>query len=117
MTQQTLHGVTLDCVQGNIANQPETDAVANAANAELRVGGGVAGALHRAADRGLEAECRPLAPIRPGEAVITGATACRTATLPGAGLRFGRASGRAAGGEIRRLWIGGSRKRSACEPL
>jgi len=29
--------------------------------------------LHRAAGPGLEQECRPLAPIKPGEAVITGA--------------------------------------------
>lgn len=34
---------------------------------------GVAGALHVAAGPGLAEECRPLAPIRPGEAVITGA--------------------------------------------
>lgn len=32
----------------------------------------VAGAIHRAAGPGLEQECRPLAPIRPGEAIITG---------------------------------------------
>jgi len=65
--------ITLECQQGDIANQPDMEAVVNAANAELRIGGGVAGALHRAAGSGLEAECRPLAPIRPGEAVITGA--------------------------------------------
>lgn len=33
----------------------------------------MAGAIHRAAGSGLEEECRPLAPIRPGEAIITGA--------------------------------------------
>lgn len=44
----------------------------NAANAQLRTGGGVAGAIHRAAGPGLERESRPLAPIRPGAAVITG---------------------------------------------
>jgi O-acetyl-ADP-ribose deacetylase (regulator of RNase III) len=46
-------------------------AVVNAANAELRSGGGVAGAIHRAAGPELERVCRPLAPISPGEAVIT----------------------------------------------
>ncbi len=73
MTKRTIHNVTIECVQGDIANQADIDAVVNAANAELRIGGGVAGAIHRVAGAGLEAECRPLAPIRPGEAVITGA--------------------------------------------
>ncbi len=73
MADHRLNGIRLDCVQGDITQQPDMDAIVNAANAELRIGGGVAGAIHRAAGPGLESECRPLAPIRPGQAVITGA--------------------------------------------
>ena len=65
-------GVTIKLVQGNIVKQPDMDAVVNAANAQLRTGGGVAGAIHDAAGPGLTEETRPLAPIEPGEAVITG---------------------------------------------
>ncbi len=65
-------GVTIECASGDIAGQQDMTAVVNAANARLKTGGGVAGALHQAAGPGLEEECRPLAPIKPGEAVITG---------------------------------------------
>ena len=65
--------VILEAVQGDITNQPEMTAVVNAANAQLMPGGGVAGAIHRASGPGLAEECRSMAPIRPGEAVISGA--------------------------------------------
>lgn len=68
----TRHAVRVECVQGDIARQPDMDAVVNAANARLMSGGGVAGALHRAAGPGLAEECAAMAPIRPGQAVISG---------------------------------------------
>jgi O-acetyl-ADP-ribose deacetylase (regulator of RNase III) len=64
--------VTVECVRGDITSQEDVTAIVNAANAELRSGGGVAGAIHRAAGPGLEEEARRLAPIGTGEAVITG---------------------------------------------
>ena len=50
----------------------KADAVVNAANTGLRMGGGVCGAIFRAAGAAeLQAACDKLAPIRTGEAVIT----------------------------------------------
>jgi O-acetyl-ADP-ribose deacetylase (regulator of RNase III) len=49
------------------------DAIANAANTELRHGGGVAGAIVRAGGHSIQDESDELAPIALGEAVATGA--------------------------------------------
>jgi len=49
----------------------EVDAIANAANTELRHGGGVAAAIARAGGRAVDAESRAAAPIGLGEAVET----------------------------------------------
>ncbi|NBC24682.1 MAG: RNase III inhibitor, partial [Bacteroidetes bacterium] len=40
-----IHNVTLEAQKGDIASQDDIRAIVNAANAELRIGGGVAGAI------------------------------------------------------------------------
>ncbi|MFP4310518.1 MAG: macro domain-containing protein [Nitriliruptoraceae bacterium] len=72
-TDLEVGGARIELRQGDITRQPDLDAVVNAANAELRPGGGVAGAIHRAAGPELDRACRPLAPIAPGEVVATDA--------------------------------------------
>jgi len=73
MIKKQIKNVIIEIVQGDITKQPDIDAIVNAANAYLKPGGGVAGAIHRAAGPELEKECRKYAPIKVGQAVITNA--------------------------------------------
>jgi len=66
-----VNGLTVEVQQGDLTTQ-DVDAIVNAANNDLELGGGVAGAIARVGGPTIQAECRTVGPIEVGDAAITG---------------------------------------------
>ncbi len=71
MLEFTLGRTTLDIAEGDISSE-RVDAVVNAANDELWMGAGVAGALKRRGGAEIETEAMAQGPVTPGNCVVTG---------------------------------------------
>ncbi len=65
-----INNTILELIQGDITEQT-TDAIVNAANAVLQLGGGVAGAIRRRGGPAIQEECNRIGGTHVGGAVIT----------------------------------------------
>ena len=65
--------MTIEIVRGDLTQQPDVEAIVNAANTELILGSGVAGAIYQRGGAEIDREGRAKGPIKLGEAVVTGA--------------------------------------------
>lgn len=84
-----LNGLTLELLQGDITGLP-VDAIVNAANSDLILGSGVAGAIARKGGPTIQAECDEIGGCPVGGAVITGAGSLpSTYVIHAVGPRYG----------------------------
>jgi len=67
-----MHSPRIVMLNGDLVEQ-DVDAIVNAANNDLVLGGGVAGAIRRRGGSAIQQECDAHGPIKVGEAAITGA--------------------------------------------
>jgi O-acetyl-ADP-ribose deacetylase (regulator of RNase III) len=72
MKELTLNNKKLKLVEGNIVLL-DVEAVVNAANSSLILGGGVAGAIRSYGGPSIQEECNRIGPIQVGEAALTNA--------------------------------------------
>jgi O-acetyl-ADP-ribose deacetylase (regulator of RNase III) len=95
--------LTVEILQGDLTQQ-DVDAIVNAANNDLELGGGVAGAIARAGGPQIQAECRAIGPIDVGDAAITGGGNLRARfVIHAASMRLGgRTSAESLRGSTRR---------------
>ena len=72
--EASINGILIKLVQGDITDLA-VDAIVNAANSQLILGGGVAGAIRRKGGPSIQQECLEIGWCEVGDAVITGAGA------------------------------------------
>jgi O-acetyl-ADP-ribose deacetylase (regulator of RNase III) len=65
-----INNTVLELIQGDITDM-QTDAIVNAANTALQMGGGVAGAIRRKGGPKIQEECNEIGRINVGDAVLT----------------------------------------------
>ncbi len=87
-----INGVTVELVQGDITDL-DTDAIVNAANTQLILGTGVAGAIRSKGGPSIQDECLAIGYCEVGSAVITGAGSLKARhVIHAVGPRMGEGS-------------------------
>ena len=76
--EKIIKGKKIELVRGDITDLA-VDAIVNAANARLQLGGGVAGAIRAKGGPSIQQECDRIGPIQVGEAAVTGGGELRAA--------------------------------------